>query len=351
MSTTPIANEAVEQIQGQMRKRGCLFYIGRGLKWFGIFLILLIVLGVVYQTVTTETEKGAYTPRGQLYTVNGHQMHMICMGEGSPSVILEAGGSADSLWWYWVQNQVAEQTQVCAYDRPGHGWSEPTTEPRDALTLASELHTLLEQADVPAPHVIAGHSYGAVWARIYAAQYPEEVVGLVLVDSTFLSPDKFANQGEFDGWKSGINVLKALEWATYRVGLVRLSSSGDFQRSGYPSAIVPELAALRSPNRIFDADYAEQIATRMTLTEAANAAKHLGDLPMAVLWAGLSPTVQDYFTSFRNEIATYSSNTATRVIEGADHGSILGNEQYAQQVSDAILDVIASAQTGEPLAQ
>jgi hypothetical protein len=85
---------------------------------FGIVLVTLVLLGVAYQTIAIELDKRNYAPRGQLYTVNGHQMHMVCMGEGSPAVVLQAGGLADSLWWYRVQNQLAEHTRVCALTVP-----------------------------------------------------------------------------------------------------------------------------------------------------------------------------------------------------------------------------------------
>ncbi|MBZ0288281.1 MAG: alpha/beta fold hydrolase, partial [Anaerolineae bacterium] len=218
---TTISAPALKSVDTS-RRRGCLHTALRVLKWIAIALVALIVLGVAYQTAATELDKRAYTtPRGQLFTINGHQMHMVCMGEGSPAVILQAGGAAESRWWHRVQNQLAEHTRVCAYDRPGHGYSEPTTEPRDALTITAELHDLLAQAGVPAPYVMAGHSFGALWTRIYAAQYPDDVAGVVLVDSTFLIPKRFANQSEFDSWKSNNDALQALAWAIYRVGLMR----------------------------------------------------------------------------------------------------------------------------------
>jgi pimeloyl-ACP methyl ester carboxylesterase len=338
----------------ESRKRGCLFYVKRGLKWFGIVLIALVLLGVAYQVIATEMDKRNFSPRGQLYTVNGHRMHMVCKGEGSPAVILEAGGSAESLWWYRVQNQLAKHTRVCAYDRPGHGWSEPTSEPRDALTVVRELHTLLAQAGVPAPYVMAGHSFGAVWARIFAAQYPAEVAGIVLVDSTFLIPREFASQSEFDQWKTSNDAIQVLPWAVFRFGLMRLTSPGAFQSAGYPPDIVPELVALRSPNQVFDADYAEQVATRWAFTEASADAESLGDLPMAVLWASQTYAIMENNPGLRGlpeALATYSTESVTRMVEGADHVSILGSEKYAQQVSDAILDVMEAAKSGKPMAQ
>lgn len=339
-------------ITEQRRKRGCLFYITRGLLWFGIIIIALVVVGVAYQTIATEQAKSMYAPRGQLYTVNGHEMHMVCMGEGSPAVILQAGLSGDSLWWYRIQTQLSQHTQVCAYDRPGLGWSEPVAGSRDALTIVGELHTLLEEAGITAPYVMAGHSFGAIWTRIYAAQYPDEVAGIALVDSGLVTPKQFANQSEFDSWKSSNDAVQAVVWVLNRTGLMRLTGSGDFSSWGYPAEIVPEMVALRSSNQAFDATYAEQILPMQALTEASAAAENLGDLPMAVLWATDTNTMMENIPSLRelhDELSTYSSNSATMTIEGTNHVSILGNEQYAQQVSDAILAVIEAAQSGEPL--
>jgi len=352
----------IEKKKSPSPGRRILRGIGRGVKWLGIGLVALAVLGVAYQIIATEIDRRTYSPRGQLYTVNGHQMHIYCTGEGSPTVILQAGGVAESLWWYRVQNQLAEHTRVCAFDRPGQGRSEPTSGPREALTIVGELHTLLQEAGVSAPYVMAGHSYGAILTRIYAAQHPQEVVGIVLVDSQILNPKQFASQSEFDAWKSQFEGTTLLAGWMTRLGLTRLITPGTFQKAGYPADIALELAALQSRNQVVDTDTAEKLNAVWALTEASAAAEDLGDLPLAVLWASQTidgfdvidahiPGSQERYSTLREEISAYSSNSMTRTIVGADHLSILGSEQYAQQVSDAILDVIASARTGQPLAR
>ena len=352
MSTT--VAEALVQPQSPAYRRGCLFYLRRGLKWFGIGIIALVLLGAIYQAVAVELDNRAYAPRGQLYTVNGRKMHLVCMGEGSPAVILQSGATADSLWWYRVQNQLATKTRVCAYDRPGMGWSEPVSGSRDPLTINSELHALLEQANVPTSYIMAGHSYGAILTRVYAEQYPDEVAGIVLVDSQLVTPKHFANQSEVDQNQSYWNVVGAVGSALTRLGLTRVTLMTTFQGAGYPAEIVPELTGLQARNQVFDAYYAENGPAFPLLQEASADAENLDDLPVIILWASQTHDMNQSnpnLAGLTDELSTYSFNTATRIVEGADHGSIIGNEQYAQQVTDAVLDVIEAAEIGEPLAQ
>jgi pimeloyl-ACP methyl ester carboxylesterase len=234
------------------------------------------------------------------------------------------------------------------------GWSEPSTGSRDPLTINAELHELLEQAGISAPYVMVGHSFGSILTRIYAAQYPEEVIGIVLVDSQLVTPKRFTSQSEVEQNRSYWDVVQAIGSVMTRMGLIRLTGTGTFQNYGYPPDIALEISGLQARNQVIDAYYAENGPAFPALQEASATAENLGELPMAVLWASLTYALNEANPSLRpftEELSTYSSNSMTRFVEGADHGSILGNEPYAQQVSDAILDVIEAAQTGEPLAQ
>jgi pimeloyl-ACP methyl ester carboxylesterase len=223
---------------------------------------------------------------------------------------------------------------------------------RDALAINAELHVLLEQAGIPAPYVMAGHSLGAMWTRVYAGQYPDEIAGIVLIDSAAApATEPFASQSAFDEWKAPRIPFQAFPWIAYRTGLARLLAPGAFESQGYPAEISREMAALQSPNSVFDASYAEQIPGMWGTINAAAVVQDLGDLPTVILWAGSSNDTQAVRVALREELAALSSNSVTRFVEDADHGSILGNAQHAQQVSDAVLEVIVAAATGEPLAQ
>jgi pimeloyl-ACP methyl ester carboxylesterase len=127
-------------------------------------------------------EPGTYTGA---FDVGGHRLFLNCSGSGEPTVVLEAGAGGGSSAWTRVQRPLAVTTRVCSYDRshvPG-GSSDPVRKPQDAAGIVRDLHRLLQKAGVPGPYVLAGHSNGGLFARLYATTYPDEVAGLVLVDS------------------------------------------------------------------------------------------------------------------------------------------------------------------------
>jgi pimeloyl-ACP methyl ester carboxylesterase len=345
MNTPTEATTTNLHTQVERPRRGCLFYVKRGLKWFGFALIILVVLGAIYQAIATETDRRAYLPSGHLYTVDGHQMHMICKGEGSPTVILEAGGGHFSATWAWVQPTVAQVTRVCAYDRAGYGWSEPGPEPRDAQQIASELHALLDVAGVEPPYVLVGHSLGGIYVRIFNAQYPGEAIGMALIDATH--PDNWVRQGESI---SALQAAATISSVLARVGLMRLFFGGE--NFDLPK---PDNAALKAnvaSAQYWDTQRADAAAIESTTAEGRTAGE-LGDLPLAVVAAGDYPAGpgRDIKFSLQHELAALSTNSTYQEIAGANHISLVTNEQYAALVSQAIIQVVEAARTGQPVAQ
>ena len=119
---------------------------------------------------------------GQLVDIGGRRLHLVCAGQGAPTVILQSGLGEGSDYWKLIAKGVARETRVCAYDRAGRGFSDPAATPQDGYAVADDLRALLDAAGPPQPVVLVGHSTGAVYARIFAGSYPEHVAGLILLD-------------------------------------------------------------------------------------------------------------------------------------------------------------------------
>lgn len=116
--------------------------------------------------------------------MGGHLLHLLESGSGSSdtTIVLEAGLMSTVLSWSSLQRELAQSYRVVSYDRAGLGWSEIGPMPRTADRIVDELHTLLQQAGVPPPYVLAGHSFGGLTMPLFAARFPDETAGMVLVD-------------------------------------------------------------------------------------------------------------------------------------------------------------------------
>lgn len=124
-----------------------------------------------------------YTRAHQLVDVGGgRKMNLFCMGQGEPTVVFEGGGFDWSVTWALVQPAVAARTRACSYDRAGLGYSDASPRPPTPANVVDDLHTLLKRAGIRGPVVLVGHSLGGFNMKLYAASYPDEVAGMVLVD-------------------------------------------------------------------------------------------------------------------------------------------------------------------------
>ena len=195
-------------------------WTGKALLWLIVALLVLAVAGAIYQAIATELAERAYPPPGEMVDVGGYRLHIHCVGQGSPTVVLDAGSGEMSAQWVWVQQEVSGTTRVCAYDRAGMGWSEMGPEPRDAKQISSELHTLLTKAGIDGPYVLVGHSFGGLYIQTYAARYPDEVAGVALVESS--SPKQFSQQPTTRDSYEPQNQIFDVVSLLARIGIVRL---------------------------------------------------------------------------------------------------------------------------------
>ena len=150
--------------------------------WAASLTLLGAMLGVVYQALGTRKDRRVYPPPGRLIGLGSHRLHLLESGRGSPTIVLEAGLMSTVLSWSELQRELAGSFRVVSYDRAGLGWSDMGPMPRTADRIVDELHTLLERAAIPPPYVLVGHSFGGLTMPLFAARFPDEVAGVVLVD-------------------------------------------------------------------------------------------------------------------------------------------------------------------------
>ena len=147
--------------------------------------ILAVMLSIPAMAANdAEPHQVGFPPTGELVDIGGYRLHIHATGSGAPTVVLIAGAGDFSFDWSLVQPKVSAFARVASYDRAGLAWSDLGPTPRTMRQDAFELHLLLQKSMMRAPYVLVGHSVGGLIARVYADEYPQEVAGMVLVDST-----------------------------------------------------------------------------------------------------------------------------------------------------------------------
>jgi pimeloyl-ACP methyl ester carboxylesterase len=238
-----------------------------------IVLGVLILIGATYQGVATAVERRRYPHPGKLVDVGGHQLHIDCVGDGLPVVVLEAPETAMSAAWGWIQREVAKTTRVCSYDRAGLGWSEAGDQPYDPGRVPEELHSLLRAANEPGPYVLAGHGLGASFVRQFANLYPADTAGLVVI-------------AESDSMEPSGSFLTMSPWLA-RMGLLRATRLFGARWKGLPPASAAVVSAfLHRPDHLTRAS--REVARRDDAVRLGREAAPRRGLPISAVNARLN---------------------------------------------------------------
>jgi pimeloyl-ACP methyl ester carboxylesterase len=150
-----------------------------------VALGVAVCTGIAAAAGMSAEELAPYLEPQTLVDVGGHKINLYCTGQGSPTVVLDAGEAETMYTWRKVQPAVAKLTRVCSYDRAGMGFSTDGPLPRDASAVVTDLHNALRRAHIAPPYVLVGHSIAGLYAPLFADRYPRDVAGMVLVDPSF----------------------------------------------------------------------------------------------------------------------------------------------------------------------
>src|SRR5438132_2473367 len=215
----PGSADGVLTAQARPAARGLLWLIGKVLLGAITLVVLVAGAGAVYEAVASTQDAEHYPPPGRLVDVGGYQLHVLCMGEGSPTVLLDAWSGGWTTEWAPVQMAVARTTRVCAWDRAGSGWSDLSAHDHSPRAYATELDAMLRSAAIDGPYVLVAASYGGRGARLYASQHPEKVVGVVFVDA--VHEDAFSAQDVAEQEQQRPTLAMG-NWVLSRLGVARL---------------------------------------------------------------------------------------------------------------------------------
>lgn len=301
----------------------------------------LSALGGGYQTAAESLDRQTHKAPGQLVDVGGHRLHLLCVGSGAPTVILESGLGEAAAYWGWISNALAQETRVCAYDRAGRGWSDAVATSQDGVAVATDLHILLDRAHVTGPFVLVGHSSGAEYVRIFAGRYPEQVAGMVLLDGQ--PPEAFEGLPIFPVFYNGFRRVSALLPSLARVGVGRVLYHAGFD--GLP-ANVRDMQRFTYSSTRAARSLRDEFAELPTSLAQARSFQNLGDRPLVVVTAERDAMAG--WLPLQDRMAMLSTNSSHRVVPYT-HDAVVTDQAAARMSSLAIRDVVHAIRCAAPL--
>ena len=308
---------------------------------------VLALSGALYQGISDRIDAKKYPPIGKLVDVGGYNIHLYTTGSGGPSVILDAGMGCNALGWSLVQPKVAEFTQVTAVDRAGNGWSDESPLERTSENIIMEFRTALKKASIPAPYVLVGHSFGGINAQLWASLYPDEVLGVILVDSS--------HEDQFEKMPMP-QMNHTLMMLASRLGVARLVTHLPMYKKGvavFQEQIQNQLLSQVRTTKFMRTVLGEASQFETSCKQLKAAGGSLGDKPLIVISAakyasaeeiGLSQERLDaFFADFKElqkDLAAKSTKGKQVIAEESDHMVTLNQPQI---IIDSIKEMVESS--------
>jgi pimeloyl-ACP methyl ester carboxylesterase len=310
-------------------------------------LLFLVVAGFLFENISETRDRRFNAMAGRRFDVGGYKMHMDCTGEGTPTVILNAGLGDTYLSWRKVQPQIAKFVRVCSYDRAGLGYSDSSSRPRTSKDIAEELHALLQAAHVAPPYVLVGHSLGGYEVRLFASLYRNEVAGMVLVDASH--PDQM-NRFPPDLKNMAATQVREDEFLEFTMpfGVPRLLALCDddpVQRAAECNfhSLRESTAELKS----FPESAAQAAATGTLGDMPLAVLSHDPDKPSAELPPDLAKPTNDAWEKMQEELAHLSTRGTQMIAKNSGHYIQIDRPEI---VIDAVHNVVEQARAAQSAA-
>ena len=260
-------------------------------------------------------------PADGLVDIGTHRLYIHCTGDGSPVVVLDVGLGESYDNWQPIVEQLALDTMVCVYDRAGYGASQPGPLPRHSRQVAEELMSLLENAGVPAPYLLVGHSLGGLNVQVFADLYPEAVMGAVLLDPP---PQAWIDgSGDFPALYEMAD-QQTLEFSRTAAALGQSSDPAESARAGFFQALASEHEAMFNESAV-----------------QAGAIQSFDDLPLVVIQSGApNPAFGESAAAFQQFWVEQSRALAGKSSQGRFILAEASGHAVYQDAPDTVIDAV-----------
>ncbi len=298
--------------------------------YLALGVVVVVAVGAIYEWRQASADRERFPPPGQLVDAGDVELHIDCRGVGTPVIILEAGLGMDSTGWYKVHDALSETTRTCAYDRAGRGWSSLGDDPIASDLVVTRLHKMLS-ATIEDPMVLVGMSAGGIFVREYFRRYPDNIVGMVLIDSSH--EEQADRLPEIPDAPDMTPILSLCTWGQ-PLGIIRAFSMLDAVMP--PSDTPAEIRAVYRANAYQTHSCKAlllEISGFRTELQTPRRPPDLGDLPLLVLTQGKEPEAREaigmtreqavaqreVWTVLQQELAALSTRGKRMVATAAGH--------------------------------
>lgn len=319
------------------------------LKWLGLsifgLLLLVTLVGLSYRIFTSSPQ-----PPGKMVEVGKVNMHINSTGPKSdkPTLVIEAGQALPTEHYYWMGEILKDSLRVVRYDRAGIGYSELSGTPRDPETIARELHALLKASGESPPYILAGHSFGGLFIRVFTQLYPDEVKGLVFIDSSH--PDQRQRMGY--GPRKDVGWMLSTAAFLGDIGVLglfdRLNGSVLYVEE-FPDEVNERFFDYTKNGRYYRG-YREEYDWSPSVYPQARATKDFGSLPIRVYTAGIrydgSPAEPEWVKL--QEVLSELSTDGEHTLLPGHHNSIYTNPKNAEVICGGVMELVRELGISKP---
>ncbi|MEL7118359.1 MAG: alpha/beta hydrolase [Bacteroidota bacterium] len=331
------------------------------IKWLGLSIVSLLILIVLAGLAFRIFGPGQHQAAGELVDVGGFKLHVDANGEkdNQPTLVIEGGAGVSTELYHWLNEGLKDSIRVVRYDRAGIGYSDECKTARDPETIARELHTLLEKSGEEPPYILAGHSLGGPYIRLFAKLYPNEVAGLIFMDSThpeqverFGAPEKSSFRYKVSIWTyKALAVLGDLGI----LGLYDHFFGPLLTVVGLPEEINKRLSDLLKNGKFLRAVMKES-QYYYTALEQAGAANDFGSIPIRVFTAtkinreayiarGIDPDKRLATRIAAHKEYTALSTNGKQILIDGNHNTIYTIKENADIINKEIMKLVNTSQS------